>query len=189
MEKPFDFAAAFLQMRKELDGRVEAARAERKRLLAMTAEELCALDDGALREAIRVRIEAILDERLGEEDDVAAELRVLEPALRCFYVLDLYDCEVQNGGLCQFFVNTSRAVAPLVGKCLGAVGAEAHRSLYDGFLRENRIDMARLSAFRRGSFAAMHRRYPFDAFDRAFRRLAPLEEALLGYVRAHAEAF
>ena len=56
--------------------------------------------------------------------------------------------ELQNGGLCQFFVNSSRSLAPYVDECLKMVGAEEHRKLFAEFVANNQIDLNNLDSFR-----------------------------------------
>ena len=45
---------------------------------------------------------------------------------KVFFVLYLFNMEVQNGGLCQFFVNSTSIYAPLISDYLDKVGARDH---------------------------------------------------------------
>ena len=72
---------------------------ERKRNRAdrqMTMEDLAALSDEELSEALTVRM-------LDEEGNMSADecLEVFQGAKRIFYIVNYFDMEIQNGGLCQ----------------------------------------------------------------------------------------
>lgn len=180
----------FLKALSNLPQKIAQEREKRDRTLTLTAEDLAALDDESLREAVTVRIEAALDAALGNDPaETSAEIAALPLPQRAFYVLDLYEAEVNNGGLCQFFVNSSKAAAPLVGDFLHLVGADAHRDLYLHFLEDHEIDPARLAKFQPNKYAELCRRYPFERFDRAFCDLPPIETNLLAFVRKHPERF
>ena len=50
------------------------------------------------------------------QDDNISQLSDEE---KVFYVVYYFNAEWQNGGLCQFFVNSSRVYAPIIGEYLG----------------------------------------------------------------------
>lgn len=114
---------------------------------------------------------------------------------RIAYTVWLFDMEVQNGGLCQYFVNSSRTTAPDLSQALDALGAGAYRALLEDFASQNGIDLGDLSSFvisRTKDYEAQTRRYPFDQFDEAYYvryETDPLERYLTAYVRQHLEEF
>lgn len=114
-------------------------------------------------------------------------------ARRTVFVLNLFDSEIQNGGLCQFFVNSSREVAPFVSESLAAVGAEEHRVLFEEFVQNNAIDLSDLSSFMifwsKRSYIKQTKRYDFDAFDNQYYELPALQELVTAYIRANIAEF
>jgi len=99
---------------------------------------------------------------------------------------------VNNGGLCQFFVNSSRIVAPVVGKYMGMIGAMEHQKLYEEFIQTHQIDTNDLSSFdceTVDNFQSQYGRYPFDEYDGKFYKLEPLQTNLVPYVKKHIEKF
>ncbi len=143
----------------------------------ISTEELLALPDEELCETIFWRLDG------GQEADPHREL---------FRILYEFDMEIQNGGLCQFFINSLPEVPPSIGKALEAVGAEQHKALYEGFARQNGIDLSDLSSFALEDvedYGDQFDRYPFDDFDDAYMALTPLFKLLAQYVRLHMEAF
>lgn len=78
---------------------LKTIREERKRNSAycqMTTEDLAALSDEELSEALIARM-------LHEEGNMSADecLEVFQGAKRIFYIVNYFDMEIQNGGLCQ----------------------------------------------------------------------------------------
>lgn len=163
---------------------------QRKAHLQMSAQELTALSDEELCEAVSVRT----DEKIG--DDIVKPFEEYSQSLteeeRTFYICRIYDEEVDNGGLCQYFVNSSRESAPLLSDSLAAIGASEHQQLFEAFVRENHINLNDLDSFVTEDiedYAAQAERYPFDDFDDRFVQLPPLDIALAAYIREHIEQF
>ena len=78
---------------------IKAIREERKRnrtYCQMTTKDLAALSDGELSDALTARM-------LHEEGNMSADecLEVFQGAKRIFYIVNYFDMEIQNGGLCQ----------------------------------------------------------------------------------------
>ena len=124
------------------------------------------------------------------DEDIA--LSQISPARRTVYILSMFDMEIQNGGLCQFFVNSSRSLAPYVGECLKMVGAEEHRKLFAEFVTSNQIDLNNLDSFRISDveeYAAQIKRYDFDAFENPYCELTPLQDFLVAYIKANISEF
>lgn len=107
------------------------------------------------------------------------DLSLLTQDERIFFVVYTFNTEVLNGGLCQFFVNSSRAYAPLISECLQAVGALSQKQLFDNFIKTNNINLNDLSAFKISSseeWGEKLKLYPFDDFDDNFEELDDILE-------------
>ena len=169
----------------------EAAQADwarQRRNKELAHEALSALADSDLYEAAWNRTNEKVESAASDQAGVAA---LPQPA-RVFYVIYVYNLEVFDGGLCQYFVNSSRELAPLLSDCLGEVNALDHKTLFDGFVRENGIDVNDLSSFKSNSveaYLSQTKRYPFETFDAAFGELPALATYLIPYVRANLSAF
>lgn len=160
----------------------------RQRYVQMTTEELKALPDHELVTAVQERAERHVDSFGMEHVEQRAGYLDLSEPQRTAYTLYWYESEVCNGGLCQFFVNSSRMVAPYVSRALSAVGAEEHQKLFDDFVSEHEIDLDDLSSFAgedEETFEAQYDRYTFEAFDNAFYEMEPLERYVIDYLKAH----
>lgn len=149
-------------------------------LLPLSNEELCG---------------TVYDQNLSiceDAEETDQEFLLFTGARRTVYIVNTFDMEVQNGGLCQFFVNSSRTVAPYVSDALAAVGAEAHRKLFDEFIETNHIDVSDLDSFRVSSvrgYKKQTKRYDFDAFDDRYYELDALEDPVANYIRANISEF
>ncbi|MBR6594977.1 MAG: DUF4375 domain-containing protein [Oscillospiraceae bacterium] len=122
----------------------------------------------------------------------SAAMEAMTQAQRVFYVLSMYDMEMQNGGLCQFFTNTSSTLVADVEHCLEILGADAHRDLFVDFMETNRIDSSVLESFviyDVDDYIEHTERYDFDSFDMAYYDLPPLFGNLVEYVRRHIDEF
>lgn len=151
--------------------------------LRMDASELKKLDDGELCDAVRFRIQSKV---------FASESIRLIPEEMVFYVVDTLDMEVNNGGLCQFFVNFGPPLATAVSQCLSIIGAEEHRAIYEKFLSEHEIDVTDLSCFEIqdvSNYIQCAEKYPFEEFDDVYFTLPPVQECLIPYVRTNIEKF
>ena len=172
----------------EFQTELERIEAEEDDHAQLHGEDLLVLSNEELFEAVYAQNMAICEEAGETEDETA----LFTGARRTVFVLNIFDAEVQNGGLCQFFVNSSRIAAPYVSKALAAVGAEEHRKLFDTFIETNHIDVRDLDSFRifgiRG-FKRQHKRYDFDAFDDRYYELDPLEDPVANYIRANITEF
>lgn len=157
---------------------------------AMSLEELEALSNEELYEALNAKIE----QKVGRDEikDILSYLNISE---KIFFVLNLFDMEVQNGGLCQFYTNSSRDAAPFVSECLYAIGAISQQKLFDEFNSSNQIDLCDLTSFILldiNDFEKQNERYPFDTFDDAYYELyekEPLDDLLVKYARNHMDDF
>ncbi len=156
--------------------------------LNMSAEEMAALSDSDLYEAVWYRTE----NKVNAFEDISEGFASLNSYEKVFYAIDYFDMEYLNGGLCQFFVNSSRAVAPYVSESLRTVGADKHAEMYDSFASDNGIDLGDLSEFDTDSidkYMLLSKKYPFDDFDDAFYKLGLLRPYLEKYIREHLNEF
>ena len=89
-------------------------------------------------------------------------------------VLEDYEMEVNNGGLCQYFANSSGAGAPMISECLKEINAKQHKKHFDKFINENKIDVNNLEEFIVNDideFEEKNKSKPFDEFDSKFYEL------------------
>ncbi len=128
-------------------------------------------------------------EGAGDEEN---ELEQFFGARRMVYILSLFDSEIQNGGLCQFFVNESSVVAPYVSEALRCVGADEHVKLFEEFVKENDIDVNNLVSFKVSSVRAYKKqtkRFDFDSFDNKYYELPSLQEKVVEYIKSNINEF
>ena len=158
----------------------------------MSVDELRELSDEDLREALSERLRIQED---NNEWDVKKCVSDFKGAKRVYYIVNYFDMEVQNGGLCQFFVNSSRDIAPYILKCLLAIGAVNYEKLLREFVEKNDIDLNDLESFmieEIEEYEAQTQRYPFDDFDDKYYELyetESLEDMLLIYAKQNLNDF
>ena len=178
----FGVIKELFKLKKELKKSIAEAKENEARYLAMSLEDLSALSDDELFHAIVSRTE----NKVGSFADWADGVNSLNSSQKIFYSLNWLEMEVNNGGLCQFFVNSSRMVAPLVSEYMGIVGANEHKKLYDDFVTENGIDLSDLSDFdieKVEEYEEKTQKYPFDEYDAVFYDIEPLETYLKKFIR------
>lgn len=154
-----------------------------RKLQSMPREELLAMDDGGLFAAIECVCNANVYDLKEQEKELSREVVIA-------YTLVKLAAEVNNGGLCQFFVNSSRECAPYVSEALEAIGAVGIREAYDSFVADNGIDVNDLSAFRITRVEEFNERaamYDFDSFDMRFYEDRELYQQIIRYFRDHVE--
>ena len=177
-----------LKMKKQLKNSIAEYEKKQVQSLSLSSEELTALSDDDLLFAVIARTEKKVDEFADLEKGVNS----LNQPQKVFYSLNWLESEVNNGGLCQLFVNSSRLVAPLVSEYLETVGAAEHKKLYDEFVEKNKIDLTDLSFFdidEVDEFEEKTKVYPFDEYDDAFYNTEPIETYLKKYIREHISDF
>lgn len=188
----FNTIKQFLALRKEMKDSVEQFKRNMERYPKLTTDELKELPEGELFGAVLTRTENKVDDYGETYEEMTAGINALSEKQRIFYCVYYLDCEVNNGGLCQFFVNSSRAAAPFVSESLEKIGAAEHKSLFDGFVKKYNIDVNDLSSFDSDdldAFSAQYDRFPFDEYDDAFYELKPLEEYLQEFIKQNIDAF
>ncbi len=164
------------------------ARKREEEYVKMSSDEIVALPEDELYDMAFARTEHIVEQYPKLTDAVKA----LNPVQRTFYVSNYYEMEVNNGGLCQFFVNSSSDVAPWLCEALDAIGAKDHRELFQKFVTDEQIDLTDLSSFkirRSRDFEKQTKRYPFDEFDDAFYEMEAVSDYLMKYVKENIDAF
>lgn len=162
--------------------------AERDRYLQMTTQELVALSDEELLTALHFRTE----EKANTEWNLGDGAAKLPEAQRVFYVISCFYTEQENGGLCRFFVNGTRNLAPLVSDSLAALGATEHQTLFNEFVKKNEISTEYLIFFiinDESEFAKKRAHYPFDEYDEPYKQLPSLRDMLLAYAKEHIEEY
>ena len=151
-------------------------------------EKLLRLSDAQLYEAVYFYNLDLIESYPNERD----ALTQISPERRVVYILSIFDMELQNGGLCQFFVNPSRSLAPYIDECLKTVGAEEHRKLLAEFVVENQIDLTDLDSFMISGveeYAAQTKRYDFESFEEPYFALKPLQSIIVDYIKANISDF
>lgn len=152
-----------------------------KKIRAMGKEQILSLDDEQFFDAINCVCEdAVFDIK---EPRIANEQKLL-------YSLIEFEMEVNNGGLCQFFVNSSRECAPYISEALNEIGAFDLKKLYDSFIADNNIDVNDLSSFISNDideYQAQTERFDFDSFDDEFYEDENLHQQIINYARKNIE--
>ena len=112
----------------------------------------------------------LLDRTAGPEYDV--EFFELPIAVQHLYLAAIFDMEIQNGGIVQYFVNCGSESATQLGQSLRVIGLAPMAELYEEFLAAQEIDPNDLSGFKCESvddFIALCERYPeSNTFDDAY---------------------
>lgn len=142
----------------------------------MTRQDIMTMDASNLFVAVGEMLEA----KFNDENELTGAQIVA-------YTLYLFDLEVQNGGLSQFFTNSSGEFAPFVASALLAVDAVEYEALLAHFLDETAIDLETLEGCEDERHNAA-----YGEFDDRYYTLyetQPLDEMVAAYIRAHADAF
>ena len=148
----------------------------------MSIPELSQLTDDELFTAVWTRTENIVSSK----EDILEGFNSLNEEQRIFYAVYYLEMEVNNGGLCQFFVNSSSACAPYISSALAEIGASEMQHLYDNFISSNNIDVNDLSSFKIDDideYEKQTERYDFDSFDDKFYDDANLHQQIIDYAR------
>ena len=154
-----------------------------------TEEDLCALSDTDLVMAVTLNLDI-------EYDGCAALcINQLNESQQVAYTVATFDMEVMNGGLCQYFTNSSRLTAPTLSEALLTVGAPKMQTLFSCFVDKYKIDLTDLSDFEiesESEYEENYARYPFDEFDDVWIPVYEIEslEALNAqFIRDHISDF
>lgn len=101
------------------------------------SDSVMKLSNDDLYEAVYFKLLDFVESYENEESALA----VMNENQKVFYVLSLYDSEVQNGGLAQFFANSTSFLAPYISEALDKINAKEHKILFDNFLRNNNVTL------------------------------------------------
>ena len=169
---------------------IKAAYKQISKYMNMSYDDLCLLSDDELKEAISIRMTGA-ERHLEVEECVST----FEGAKKIYYIVNYFDMEVQNGGLCQYSVNSSRLTAPYILDSLQKIGAISYYQLLSNFINQNNIHLDDLDSFiieDIDEFEMQTKRYPFDNFDNAYYELyekEPLENLLFEYSKHNLKDF
>jgi len=184
----FNKIKIMIKFRKEFKESIKKSKEKEMLYLSMSNEDMAFLSDDELFAAVLFRTEQKVDSFDEWEDGINA----LNNSQKIFYSISWFDLEINNGGLCQFFVNSSRLVAPYVSEYMRVIGANNHKNLFDKFISDNNIDLNNLSSFDIDDvieYEKQTERYHFDDFDYAFCNLEPLESYLKKFARENLKDF
>ena len=151
-------------------------------------KELKKLSDDALFERVYLQTLDVVDS-FPDEETAFSKISIEQKTV---YILSIYDMEIQNGGLCQFFVNSSRSLAPYIEDNLNKIGATEHKKLFTEFIENNNIDVNNLDSFIISDveeYEAQTKRYDFDSFDNKYIELPTLQSYITEYIKTNIEKF
>ena len=171
-----DFNKLMDALTKDPDDFLKSRVEEFQKILSMPSSELLNMSEGQLIYSVCARIE----NSFSSDEEVATNLDKLSPPQRSVYVLFLFDSEVMNGGLLQFFLNCKREVLRHVPSSLETVGANEHRALSDEFVESNGFDFQNPTDFEK---------YNFDSFNSKYYDLPSLNEVLISYISSNISEF
>lgn len=177
---------------KHLKNSVKLYLENTKRYISLTKDELRQLPEDELLDAVLARVDNKAEKLEAEHDSTSAAIGLLSKEERSVYCTNYLDCEVNNGGLCQFFANSSKVAAPFIADSLATIGALEHKELFETFVNKYGIDTNDLSSFKSDdveAFLAQYKRFPFDEYDNAFYDMKPLRDYLVGFVKENIDAF
>lgn len=161
---------------------------ERERYCKMSDDELLGLSDEELLSVVWIRTER----HSAQFDTERRALDNMNEEQKNFYIVYYYMLQVNEGGLCQYFANSSRDTALFLSDALAAVGATEHRELFEEFLHHNKVATAAMLHFavdNSKDYKEMEKNYPFDDFNTMFYTIAPITESIAAYVRENITSF
>lgn len=180
------YAKSFRPIAKFLD----EYKALEEKYVKMSLEELELLNDRDLLEGIYTRLLKETEDLEGEQ-----ELENLNDSKKVAYIAIWFHQEMLNGGLCQYFVNSSRYTAPMISSYLKLIGAEKYSEMYDKFVEVNNIKVDNLSKFeikKPKEYSKQYEKCNFEEFDEKYYELDetdPLEIYIAKYIREHINQF
>ena len=151
-------------------------------------EELKKLSDEELFETVYLQTLDVVDS-FPDKETAFSKISIEQKTV---YILSIYDMEIQNGGLCQFFVNSSRSLAPCIQENLDIIGAKEHKKLFTDFIQSNNIDINNLDSFIISDiddYETQTKRYDFETFDNKYIELPTLQSYITNYIKANIEKF
>lgn len=179
---------ALASLGKGIKTSIEEKKENDNRYLKMNHNELLKLPDNELCDAVWFRI----DQKVSAYKNIIDGIASLSTEEQTVYSVFYMELEVNNGGICQFFVNSSRYVAPIVSKSLENIGANEYKKLYDSFIEKHNIDVNDLSSFDCNTteeFSKQYERYPYEEFDIEFFEMDSTAPFLAPYIRSNIDKF
>ena len=160
--------------------------------ISLSSDALAQLDDDTLTDVLRSRVFHHAEHQYGFDFTKAAE--EMSVPLRTAFVLFSFDAEIQNGGLDQFFFNSTSELAPYVQEALTAVSAHPYAELFAGACAERGINPSDPSTYdaEDSDEDEENNACSFEEFDDAYYALyevQPLEPMITQYARAHLNEF
>ncbi len=114
-------------------------------------------------------------------------------SLQSLFVALMFDMEIQNGGIAQFFWNCGSVYAKLVPDALREIGMDDVAALYERFVQENSITLEEIDTYQE-RFPMMgegfYEYHPFDDFDEAYIKIwkeTNINARFLDYAAKHPE--
>ena len=114
-------------------------------------------------------------------------------SLQSLFIAMMFDMEIQNGGVAQFFWNDGSEYAKLVPDALREIGMDDVAALYEQFVEENHITLEEMDTYRE-RFPMMgegfYDYHPFDEFDEAYIKIwreTNINARFLDYAAKHPE--
>ncbi len=148
----------------------------------LTTEELGGLTDDELISAVLYRTDKKIEEILGKKKKgtPAEWAEHLTGAQRTVYILSYFESDMQTGGL-ESFLGQNGDLAAAVSECLGEIGANEHRSLYDEFLLSR--------GYRMSYSERLEYQDELRTFNERYLALPPMEQFFSTYLRGNLEQF
>ena len=118
-------------------------------------------------------------------------------AQRALFVVLIFDMEIQNGGIAQYFWNTGSDYARLTSESLRTAGFDDVADLYERFVTENAITLSEIDSYRERfpadeNWADLYDFHPFEDFDNAYIKIweeTDFNQRLLDYAAQHPEVY
>lgn len=148
--------------------------------IKMPRKELAKLSGNELLIAAFERANAIVH----KYDSVEEGLSHLTKNQRICYTAFIYESEVNNGGLHQYFTNSSGETARYLSEALDIIGAKEHKEMYDKFISDNNVNVTDIKALKH-----LDPDETFDDHDDAFYKLKSIEDHLIEFVQNNIGAF
>lgn len=123
-----------------------------------------------------------IEEKLKNNSKSGEDLSVISLPEKILYVLHEFDSELQNGGILQYFTNSSKEHAYLIKEYLEKIDAMDFLLLYDEFISTNGIDVNNLDDINRIDCSE------FEEFDNQYYELyelTPLKDILVDLIKKY----
>ena len=146
----------------------------RKSYTEMSKEELLALDDDDFYFAIR----RLNFEKLFSINDCRNRTH------RTYYIVMSFIGEVYNGGVSQFFFNSSRECAPFVSNALKEIGSIKTKNTFDELVESAQIPLNDFDALQELDDDEIIQE-KMDAFDESFYEEEDASDCILAYAKMH----